>query len=73
MAKSFKLDNIIKEAQRQKQEAEQNSAREALVAAAKNEGNLSSYIQKLIDLQTKITSLQSAKEALEAEQTEFLG
>lgn len=54
-------------------QAEQNSARESLVNAAKNEGNLSSYVQKLVDLQMKASSLAEAKKALEAEQTEFLG
>lgn len=54
-------------------QAEQNSARESLVNAAKNEGNLSSYVQKLVDLQVKTSDLQKAKTALEAEQVEFLG
>jgi len=54
-------------------QAEQNSQREKLVAAAKNEGNLSSYIQQLIDLQTKADTLKSAQKALEAEKAEFLG
>ena len=54
-------------------QAEQNSARESLVNAAKNEGNLSSYVQKLVDLQLKATTLAQAKTALESEQTEFLG
>tara|TARA_R110000868_G_scaffold1729_1_gene13861 strand:- start:1596 stop:1901 length:306 start_codon:yes stop_codon:yes gene_type:complete len=54
-------------------QAEQNTARENLVSAAKNEGNLSSYIQKLVDLQVKVTTLETAKTALEAEQKEFLG
>jgi len=53
-------------------EAEQTTARERLVTAAKTEGNLGSYIQKLIDLQTEITALHEAKIALEAEKTAFL-
>jgi len=53
-------------------EAEQTTAREKLVTAAKTEGNLGSYIQKLIDLQTEITALHEAKIALEAEKTAFL-
>jgi hypothetical protein len=54
-------------------QAEQNHARESLVNAAKNEGNLSSYVQKLVDLQIKASSLNTAKAALEAEEKEFLG
>lgn len=54
-------------------EAEQNSARERLVAAAKNEGNLASYIQTLIDLQTKLDGLKVAQEALSTEKEAFLG
>lgn len=53
-------------------EAEQTTAREALVAAAKVEGNLSSYIQKLINLQTEVDGLKAAQKALEAEKAEFL-
>jgi hypothetical protein len=54
-------------------QAEQNSAREQLVNAAKNEGNLSSYIQKLIDLQIKCDSLGTAQKALDVEKADFLG
>lgn len=54
-------------------QAEQNSAREALVNAAKNEGNLSSYIQKLVDLQTKVATLETAQKSLAAEKEAFLG
>lgn len=54
-------------------EAEQNSARESLVNAAKNEGNLQSHIQRLVDLQVKVSSLKDAQKALEAEKEAFLG
>lgn len=54
-------------------QAEQTTARENLVKAAKVEGNLSSYIQTLINLQTKVETLNAAKEALDAEKEEFLG
>ena len=53
-------------------EAEQTSAREQLVAAAKVEGNLSSYIQKLIDLQNKLETLKVAQKSLTAEKDAFL-
>lgn len=54
-------------------EAEQNSAREALVAAAKSEGNLSAHIQRLVDLQNKVTSLKTAQQSLVSEKNAFLG
>lgn len=54
-------------------QAEQNAARERLVNAAKNEGSLSSHLQTLIDLQTKVESLKVAQKSLDAEKTEFLG
>lgn len=54
-------------------QAEQGTAREALVKAAKEEGNLSSYIQRLIDLQTKATALATAQKSLAAEKEAFLG
>ncbi len=54
-------------------QAEQTTAREQLVNAAKSEGNLSSYIQKLIDLQQKVEGLKNAQAALKAEKEEFLG
>jgi len=54
-------------------QAEQTTAREALVNAAKNEGNLSSYIQKLVDLQQKVEGLKEAQKALKNEKEEFLG
>jgi len=54
-------------------EAEQTTAREKLVAAAKVEGNLSSYIQKLIDIQTEIEALKTAQASLAAEKHAFLG
>lgn len=54
-------------------QAEQNAARERLVNAAKNEGSLSSHLQNLIDLQTKVESLKVAQKSLDAEKTEFLG
>ena len=53
-------------------QAEQNTVRENLVKAAKSEGNLSSYIQQLIDLQTKTDNLKLAAKALENEEKEFL-
>jgi len=53
-------------------EASANGVREALVAAAKTDGSLKSYVQQLVDLQqTKIT-LAQAKEALAAEKKTFL-
>jgi len=54
-------------------QAEQTSAREAFVNAAKNEGNLSSYVQRLIDLQGKVRTLKQAQEDLANEKAEFLG
>lgn len=54
-------------------QAEQSSAREALVKAAKEEGNLASYIQRLVDLQTKSTALTTAQKSLASEKEEFLG
>ena len=54
-------------------QAEQGAAREALVKAAKAEGNLSDHIQKLINLQTKARDLAAAQEALKAEKDTFLG
>lgn len=54
-------------------QAEQNTARESLVNAAKSEGNLSLHIQKLIDLQAKVTSLANAQEDLAKEKADFLG
>ena len=54
-------------------EAEQNAQREKLVNAAKNEGNLSSYIQTLITLQTEVGDLKKAQDSLKAEKEAFLG
>jgi hypothetical protein len=54
-------------------EAEQTTAREALVAAAKVEGNLSSYIQKLINLQNEVTALKTAQSSLAAEKKDLIG
>ena len=54
-------------------QAKQNSAREALVSAAKSEGNLQSYIQKLVDLQLEKDTLTAAQKALDAEKADFLG
>lgn len=54
-------------------EAQQSTAREALVNAAKSDGNLQDSIQKLVDLQQKIEALASAQDALAAEKEEFLG
>jgi hypothetical protein len=53
-------------------QASQTTARENLVKAAKDGGNLSSYVQTLVDLQVKATSLKDAQSALGAEETEFL-
>ncbi len=53
-------------------EAQLNSARESFVNAAKSEGNLKSYIQTLVDLQTSKTTLEAAKSALAAEKKAFL-
>ncbi len=54
-------------------QAEQNEAREALVKAAKSEGNLSSYVQRLVDLEISVTGLVAAQKALAAEKEAFLG
>ncbi len=54
-------------------QAEQTTAREAFVKAAKEEGNLSSYVQRLIDLQAKVKSLKEAQDNLATEKSEFLG
>jgi hypothetical protein len=54
-------------------QAEQTEARENLVKAAKSEGNLGSYIQTLISLQSKLTSLQTAQKSLETEKNELFG
>lgn len=53
-------------------QAKQTTARENLVAAAKTEGNLSTYIQKLVDLQNELETLEKAQKALSAEKKEFL-
>jgi hypothetical protein len=53
-------------------EAKQTTARENLVSAAKSEGNLSAYIQKLVDLQIELESTEKAQKALSAEKKEFL-
>lgn len=54
-------------------QAEQTTARENLVKAAKEEGTLSNYIQKLVDLQNKVEALKAAQLALKVEKTELLG
>lgn len=54
-------------------QAQQNTVREDLVKAAKSEGNLTSYVQSLINLQVDLTTLEAAKKALEAEKQDFLG
>lgn len=54
-------------------QAEQTTARENFVRAAKSEGNLSSYVQTLIDLQAKVRTLKQAQEDLASEKSEFLG
>lgn len=53
-------------------QAQQTSARESLVQAAKDGSNLNSYIQNLIDLQTKLTSIKEAQNALKEEKKELL-
>lgn len=53
-------------------EAQQTTARESLVAAAKVEGNLSSYIQKLVDLQSQVEDTKKAQLALTQEKADFL-
>lgn len=54
-------------------QAQLTSARENLVNAAKNEGQLGSYVQKLVDLQVEKAALEQAQKALKAEKAEFLG
>lgn len=54
-------------------QAQLTSARENLVNAAKNEGQLGSYVQKLVDLQVEKSALEQAQKALKAEKAEFLG
>lgn len=54
-------------------QAEQTTARENLVKAAKEEGTLTNYIQKLLDLQNKVEALKAAQLALKVEKTELLG
>lgn len=54
-------------------QAEQTTARENLVKAAKEEGTLTHYIQKLVDLQNKVEALKAAQLALKVEKTELLG
>jgi len=49
-----------------------NSARERLVEAAKQEENLKSYIQTLIDLRISIEELNVAQKALNSEKSELL-
>lgn len=54
-------------------QAQLTSARENLVNAAKNEGQLGTYVQKLVDLQVEKSALEQAQKALKAEKAEFLG
>ena len=54
-------------------QAQLTSARENLVNAAKNEGQLGGYVQKLVDLQVEKSALEQAQKALKAEKAEFLG
>ena len=54
-------------------QAKQNTTREELVEAAKKEGNLTSYVQKLVDLQNELDSLDKAKTSLSKEKADFLG
>lgn len=54
-------------------EAKTTKAREDLVDAAKNEGNLSTYINRLIDLQSEKIQIEETKKALKAERDAFLG
>lgn len=54
-------------------QAKQTMAREALVKAAKEEGNLSNHVQKLVDLQGEIRSLKQAQADLATEKSELLG
>ena len=54
-------------------QAQLTTARENLVNAAKNEGQLGSYVQKLVDLQVEKSALEQAQKALKAEKAEFLG
>ncbi len=53
-------------------EASLNGARENLVNSAKNEGNLTSSVQTLINLQVERKGLEEAKKALAAEKKAFL-
>ena len=54
-------------------QAQLTQARENLVNAAKEGSPLTSYVQKLIDLQTEKSSIEVAQKALKVEKTEFLG
>lgn len=54
-------------------QAEQTTAREALVKAAKEEGSLTSYIQKLVNIQNEVDALKTAQKSLQTEKEEFLG
>lgn len=54
-------------------EAQTTAAREKLVDAAKNEGNLSSYINALITLQSEKIQIEDTKKALKEEKEAFLG
>ena len=53
-------------------EAALNNAREKLVNAAKNEENLKSYVQSLIDLRVEVTELKAAQQALSEEKADLL-
>lgn len=53
-------------------EASLNSARESLVNAAKNEGNLQPHLQKLIELQTQKSDIEQAQKSLSTEKKVFL-
>ena len=53
-------------------EASLNAARERFVEAAKNEGNLQSHLQNLIDLQSAKAQLEQAKASLSTEKKAFL-
>lgn len=53
-------------------EASLNSARESFVNAAKNEGSLQTYLQKLIELQTQKSDVEKAQAALTTEKKVFL-
>ena len=54
-------------------EAKQNSAREELVKAAKTEGNLTAYVQQLINLENEVSDLKKAQKSLATEKEAFLG